>query len=444
MEILENPGYTVPVQPPARDGVRWLRGRVPRFAEGPVHARRRALAERMLGALDAAALRRPGAPVANLAEALGLPRSAAADVALVASCYQPHQCVTAAADEAVARLVAAAGGRWDEETAVRLGLLVQAHDAVRAAMAGREPPVPTTRRIAPDGSEVVVDLAARPFGAGRHACPARAQAGALVDGARLFRRMHDGPEPLVLPNAWDVASAMALVRAGFAAVGTTSLGVAAAHGLPDAAGRTRSETRELASRLVALPVPITVDIEYGLGADPAELASELAVLGVAGINVEDGRPGGLAPAAEQAHLVRAVKDAAPELFVNARVDTYWRHEAREETRRRADRYVGAGADGVFVPGLRDSALIGALARDLPVPLNLLSQLPLRQLRDLGVRRVSTGSLLFRAALKATAETAESVRAGDSVTGLPTYDEVAARTLDEPPGPLAGIETENPR
>jgi 2-methylisocitrate lyase-like PEP mutase family enzyme len=428
VDILEDPDHHVPVQPPAATGVAWLRGQVPRFAEGEAHARRRSAAERMLGDVDLARLRRPGAPVANLAEELGMPRSVVPDVALVAACYQPHVTPTPAADAALDRLVTAAGGVRDEQTAVRISLLVQAHDAVRALLRGDDPPVAATRRVAPDGSEVTVDLADRPFGAGRHACPGRDHTSAMVAGAAVFRAMHDGPEPLVLPNAWDVASALALVDHGFTALGTTSLGVAAVHGLPDAAGVALDETRQLARRLATLPVPVTVDIEYGLGADPVELALELSQMGVAGINIEDGRPDGLAPVAEQAEIVRSITRAVPEMFVNARTDTHWQGSATDEMRTRVDAYVAAGADGIFVPGLRDPAEIAALVHDLPVPLNLLSQLPLQQLRDLGVRRISTGSLLFRAAVQATVDTAAAVRAGRPVGEVPSYDEVAARVL----------------
>src|SRR5690606_333156 len=122
---------------------------------------------------------------------------------------------------------------------------------------------------------------------------------------------------------WDAASALAFVAAGFPAVGTTSLGVAAAAGLPDAAGATRTETVALARRLAALPVPLTVDIEAGLGADPAAFVAELSALGVAGVNIEDGRGSRLAPAREQAGLIAAIKRRTPEMFVNARVDTHW-------------------------------------------------------------------------------------------------------------------------
>jgi len=175
-----------------------------------------------------------------------------------------------------------------------------------------------------------------------------------------FRELHAAGDPLVLPNAWDVASAAALVAAGFPAIGTTSLGVAAAHGLPDAAGRARAETAALARRLGSLPCLCTVDVEAGFSegpADVAELAAELAATGAAGINIEDGRPGGLADPGRHADLVRAVAETEPGLFVNARVDTYWLgvDATPERTLRRAERYIAAGADGIFVPGQLSAA-----------------------------------------------------------------------------------------
>ncbi|WP_051772503.1 isocitrate lyase/PEP mutase family protein [Saccharothrix sp. NRRL B-16314] len=425
-EVLLDESYAVTPVPAARSGVAWLRAGVVRFSEGADRERRRAFVERTLSTVDPRSLRRQGMPVAVLAEALGLPRSVAGDVAVVARCYQPHVDVTAEADEAVARLVAACGGVWDEETANRIGLLVQACDATRALIAGTEPPVPVTRRVAPDGSVVEVDLTDAWFGAGRHECPGQAHARALVEGARAFHRLHD--DFLVLPNAWDFASAAALVRAGFAAVGTTSLGVAAAHGILDATGAAREETVALARTLVRLPVPVTVDVEAGFGGDVRSLAAELWELGVAGVNVEDGRGAGLADPAEQAAIVRAFKDAAPGLFVNARVDTHWLGVDRHTTVDRALRYVDAGADGVFVPGLADERDISDVVAAVPVPLNLLAQLDVRKLKELGVRRVSTGSLLFRAALGEVVRTALAVRDGVPVPpGIPTYDDVQSLT-----------------
>jgi 2-methylisocitrate lyase-like PEP mutase family enzyme len=237
-----------------------------------------------------------------------------------------------------------------------------------------------------------------------------------------FHGLHHADAPLLLPNAWDHASAAALVEAGFAAIGTTSLGVAAAHGLPDGQGLARAETVALAARLTHLPRPITVDIEAGFSDDPAEvgdLAAELAALGAAGVNLEDARrETALADPARQAALIAAVKAAAPDLFVNARTDTHWlagdAPPPLADTLDRARRYLDAGADGVFVPGLRAEEDIRAVVAGVDAPLNVL-YLPggpsVARLAELGVRRISTGSLLFRAALEAAVRTAAAVRDG---------------------------------
>ncbi|MEU6678584.1 isocitrate lyase/phosphoenolpyruvate mutase family protein [Streptomyces sp. NPDC046925] len=256
-----------------------------------------------------------------------------------------------------------------------------------------------------------------------------------ADRADQFRALHRTGEPLLLPNAWDHASAAALVGAGFSAIGTTSLGVAAAAGKADATGGTREETLRLARGLARLPALITVDIEGGFSERPdevAELAAELARAGVVGVNIEDGRPDGtLAGTAPQCELISAVKESAPDLFVNARTDTYWlRAGGAEETERRAAAYQQAGADGLFVPGLQDGKAIAALVDGvLDVPLNILfapGALTYRRLAELGVRRVSSGSLLFRAALHAAVEAAHSIGGGGAVPDdLPSYADAQA-------------------
>ncbi|MGW1075154.1 isocitrate lyase/PEP mutase family protein [Streptomyces sp. NPDC002537] len=249
----------------------------------------------------------------------------------------------------------------------------------------------------------------------------------------MFHALHHADRPLLLPNAWDFASAAALAAAGFAAVGTTSLGVAAANGLPDAAGLARGETVALARRLVRLPCSVTIDIEGGFSTDPGEvgdLVSELADLGVAGINLEDGRGDRLADPATQVALIREVKRRVPEMFLNARADTYWTgvDASVPATLDRTRRYVDAGADGIFVPGLVRAEDIAAVTAAVPVPVNVLHlpALGLDRLAELGVRRVSTGSLLFRAALNATVATAVAVREGEPLpAGIPSYAEVDA-------------------
>ena len=186
--------------------------------------------------------------------------------------------------------------------------------------------------------------------------------------------------------------------AGFKAIGTTSLGVAAAIGVPDGANATKEATLELAERLVHLPVPISVDAEHGFSEDPhevAEYAQRLEALGVAGINLEDrnGDP------KHHAAVIAAVKNATS-LFVNARTDTYWLGDGTG-TRERCQAYIEAGADGIFVPGVKDEHEIEALA-NLGAPLNVLfgPGMTVERLAAQGVARISTGSALYRRAIGA--------------------------------------------
>lgn len=191
MDILGDPRYRVPSVPPAPHGAAWLRANVARFSEGDDHARRRALVDDLVSTVSIDQVRRPGSPVANLAEALGVAADAAlaADVACVARSYQPHAPQHPEADDAVGRLVERCGGGWDERTAALIGVLVQACDATQAMIDGIDPPVPHTRRVAPDGTVVLVDLADAPFGAGRHRCPGQEIALAMVEGAHASRRL---------------------------------------------------------------------------------------------------------------------------------------------------------------------------------------------------------------------------------------------------------------
>ncbi|MCT2589757.1 cytochrome P450 [Streptomyces sp. N2-109] len=569
--VLRDPYFVVP---PAGAGagdildgpLGWLRRNVSRFSEGTVHRRRRALSEGLLDGIGPVRLRAeardrarvappeqvPFVPVTVLASRLGWPEERLEEVVratrAVAGAYQPGATAERAerADDGVRRLVAALPGGWygdgagreTEETAQRIGLLVQACEATaglirntlrlkgtstsRADVPGSartedlvaetlrlEPPVRGTRRQAlagavlaghgavPEGTAVLLDFAAanrdpevfadpdrfnpaRPapphltFGHGIRPCPGSAHALALACGVlddstpshsapshsapshsapggkprmkamdrfEEFRLLHRAGVPLLLPNAWDHASAAALAGAGFRAVGTTSLGVAAAAGKPDGVGGTREETVRLACALTRLDALISVDIEGGFSERPeqvAALAAELAGAGVVGVNIEDGRADGtLAGQGRQCALIRAVKDAAPALFVNARTDTHWLpgpgHAA--QTAGRVAAYQQAGADGVFVPGLQDGPAIAELAAGLEVPLNILHSptgLSLPALAELGVRRVSCGSLLFRAALGAAVATAEAVERGTSLpawpggsTGIPSYAQAQA-------------------
>jgi 2-methylisocitrate lyase-like PEP mutase family enzyme len=247
-----------------------------------------------------------------------------------------------------------------------------------------------------------------------------------------FADLHRGPAPLLLPNAWDCASAALFADAGFRAVATTSLGVAAAAGRPDGERATRDETLRLARLLGGGPYLLSVDAEDGCSDDPAEVAAfaaELAAAGAVGVNLEDGRPDGtLTEPARHAAKIAAVKAAAPGLFVNARTDTHWLRTRQGETYDRLRAYRDAGADGVFVPGLADPAVISELTSTIDLPLNLLYRPggpSVAELGELGVRRVSLGSLPFRAALGAALETVTGIRDGEPEAGRDavSYDEV---------------------
>ena len=272
-------------------------------------------------------------------------------------------------------------------------------------------------------------------------------AGTVATRRRAFRALHDGPAILILPNAWDVVTARLFEDAGFPAVATSSAAVANALGYPD--GNALDVDLHLAAieRIVrALDVPVTADVESGYSADRTALSAfikRLDATGVAGYNLEDVKSEGeLYEVKEACHRVRAARDAAPELFINARTDVYLAQIGPPESRfdatvERLRAFVDAGADGVFVPGVMDADTIGKLAAAVPRPLNVLAgpKTPDRAaLQSLGVRRVSVGSGPMRRTLGVLREIAHELRdAGTfSYTREPSvpYDELNA--LMRPP------------
>ncbi len=247
-----------------------------------------------------------------------------------------------------------------------------------------------------------------------------------------FRALHIPGSPLLLPNAWEFGVGAFLATQGFRALGTTSLGVSAATGEPDGAPSTRDATVALAKRLTRLDVLVSVDIADGFSADPAavaDLAAELGDAGAVGVNLEDGRAGGLAPRDHQTALIKAVKDRVPDLFLNARTDTHWAGDhSVKEAENRAKAYADAGADGLFVPGLAAPADVERIV-GIGLPVNLLflpGEVTFAGLAELGVARVSLGSLPYRMALQAAAGTAAAIRDGrDLPLSPPSYADVVA-------------------
>ncbi|MCA0175750.1 MAG: isocitrate lyase/phosphoenolpyruvate mutase family protein [Proteobacteria bacterium] len=215
-----------------------------------------------------------------------------------------------------------------------------------------------------------------------------------------FHALHQTAHPLLLPTAWDAASALSMQAAGARAIATSSAALAWSLGWPDGDNLPMDELLAAVRRLVrVLAVPLSVDAEAGYSRDPeavAALAVNLAGMGVAGINLEDGNESPECLAAKIAACRRALGRRA--LFINARTDVFLRGlasgaAATAETLARLQRYRDAGADGAFVPGLTESDTIATIAQANPMPLNVMAAPDLPDLATctrLGVRRLSAG------------------------------------------------------
>ncbi|QYI97017.1 isocitrate lyase/phosphoenolpyruvate mutase family protein [Curtobacterium flaccumfaciens pv. flaccumfaciens] len=249
--------------------------------------------------------------------------------------------------------------------------------------------------------------------------------------AATFHGLHDHrSRPLVLVNVWDAASARLVEDAGATAIATTSAGVAWSLGRPDGNTLTRAEAMDAVARIAAsVSVPVTVDIESGYADDADGVARTVdAVLeaGAVGINIEDGRlhPEALADRIGEAR--RAADRAGVPLFVNARTDVHLAglvdpERLLAETLERARRYRGAGADGVFVPGVRDVQTIRALVESIDGPVNVMAgpgSPTVAELARLGVARISLGSAVAQAAYAVVRQATAELR----TTG--TYDSLA--------------------
>jgi 2-methylisocitrate lyase-like PEP mutase family enzyme len=247
----------------------------------------------------------------------------------------------------------------------------------------------------------------------------------------LLRSLHVPGTPLVLPNAWDVASARAVVAGGFPVVATTSMGVAASLGYEDHERAPRDEMLAAAGRIAgAVELPVTVDAEAGYGMEPADLVSALKKMGAAGCNLEDTNhaTGELRDPVEHAAWLGAVREAASDqsyaLVINARIDVFvsalasgsdpgGQAELVGEALRRARAYIEAGADCVFPVGLWERDALAAFVSEAPGPVNVLRIPPApsqAELAELGVARISYAGLLHHESMEQFSRLLESVSA----------------------------------
>ncbi|MFD1827005.1 MULTISPECIES: isocitrate lyase/PEP mutase family protein [Mumia] len=241
--------------------------------------------------------------------------------------------------------------------------------------------------------------------------------------AKTFHALHD--DVLVLPNAWDAASARLIQEAGAPAIATTSGGVAWALGAADGQALDPTALFDAVRRIVAaVDVPVSADIEAGFG-DVAATVAGVIEAGAVGINLEDSESGTLLAIdtmAERVCEARAVADAAGvPLFVNARTDVYLLGvNDLDDAVARARAYAAAGADGVFAPGLSDLGALAAVTQAVDVPVNAMAgpgSPSVRELAAAGVCRISTGTALAQAAYGLTERLARAVLADGTFDAL---------------------------
>jgi 2-methylisocitrate lyase-like PEP mutase family enzyme len=249
---------------------------------------------------------------------------------------------------------------------------------------------------------------------------------------QAFRALHERSSAFIMPNAWDGASAVLLKRAGFEALGSSSLAIAFAMGRQDGAHAVSVAeaiaNAALLTRLTGLPV--NGDLEDGFGPDPEDCAATVRAAidaGLGGLGIEDTT----ANPAEPIHgfdraverVRRAAQAARGRILLTGRTDNFLHGRADlDDTIKRLTAFAEVGADVLYAPGLPDMDAIRAVVRAVaPKPVNVLigprtGAVPLATLSAAGVRRVSLGGALYRRAMAALVESAQALRAGELAAG----------------------------
>ncbi|HEY1943038.1 MAG TPA: isocitrate lyase/phosphoenolpyruvate mutase family protein [Roseiarcus sp.] len=256
-----------------------------------------------------------------------------------------------------------------------------------------------------------------------------------------FAELHTGPGCFVIPNPWDVGSAKYLASLGFKALATTSAGAAFAAGLPDGGMTRKAVLAHIGDLVAATDLPFNADYEAGFATTRDELHESVLrciATGVAGFSIEDYTGDASAPfygareAAERVRVARAAIDASGErVLLTARSEAVLRGhpDGLNEALRRLSDYAEAGADVLYAPGLRSADEVRQVVRTAGrLPVNVLAFTPgltLKQLEDLGVRRVSVGGSLARVAwsgfMRAAQDIAEHGRFDSLAHGAPFAD-----------------------
>jgi 2-methylisocitrate lyase-like PEP mutase family enzyme len=249
-----------------------------------------------------------------------------------------------------------------------------------------------------------------------------------LDKVQRFYNLHTGKEILVLPNAWDAATARVFEQAGFPAIGTTSAGIAASLGFSEPERTPRAEMLAAVARIVrSVSIPVSADMEAGYADTPAGVGETVKLVieaGAAGINLEDTQDSQESPLrtiSDQIQRLKAARRVADTFnmpfIINARTDLYLfslgsEQDRFEEVVKRSNCYLEAGADCVFIPGVSDADLIARLVQRIKGPINILANpnVPkIQELKKLGIKRVSTGSGPARATLGLVRSAAQELK-----------------------------------
>lgn len=236
-----------------------------------------------------------------------------------------------------------------------------------------------------------------------------------VELAKKFQNMHKENRILVLPNAWDAGSAVIFEKEDFNAIGTTSAGISYCLGYPDGEFITFDDVLDTTKKIQKrISIPLSVDVERGYGNTNSEIIDNIKKIiqeGAVGINIEDGilEKKELSDMNEQCDLIQEISKIKDELgidfVINARTDSFWlqtcktKDEQLSQAIKRGNKYLKAGADCIFVPGLLEIEDIEILVQHIKGPVNIIttpSSPSVIELQKLGVARVSTGSGPVRA------------------------------------------------
>jgi 2-methylisocitrate lyase-like PEP mutase family enzyme len=246
-----------------------------------------------------------------------------------------------------------------------------------------------------------------------------------MDNGKIFRDLHYGDAPFIIANPWDIGTAKLLASCGFKALATTSAGYAFSRGLPDGGVTFDVMIQHCREIVAATDLPVSADLERGKGDSPESAAETIfaaEAAGLAGCSIEDHTGDTRNPiydfsqAVERiAAAVEAARSLKRDFVLTARAENFlWSRQDLDDTIRRLQAFEKAGADVLYAPGLNDLEMIRTVCRSVSKPVNVVMGLKGRsfsvaELADAGVRRISVGSALCRAAYGALFRAAREMK-----------------------------------